>query len=88
MKTYSRIKPENLTPHFRNLMREENPTWTTADFFRWSWRDDKPLFDKKPIDNLREMIGRGFPGSQAIEKMYCHIREEHRELIFKTGFYF
>lgn len=79
------INPENLTPHFRNLLRDENPSWDLADILKWSWSVETPLFCGKPLD-IREFDSR-HPGGSAIGRMLHDIRTNAYPLTLKTRFH-
>lgn len=86
MKTYNHpsLKPESFTPHFRNLLREENPSLETHEILRWSW-DDGPVFCGKKLD-IKEMDSR-HPGGSAIGRMFADIQARVYRLTHQTRFH-
>lgn len=66
-------RPANLTPHFRNLLREENPGWAIVELYRWEWDEKGPLYDKKHFDI--KGYDSCFPGYSAITRMLHDIKE-------------
>lgn len=66
-------RPENLTPHFRNLLREENPLWETPDFYRWSWGTDGPVVNGLMVDLTK--VDSCHPGGTAIMRMIADIEK-------------
>jgi hypothetical protein len=65
-------RPANLTPHFRNLLREENPLWPTPDLYRWSWSDLGPVYNGLLIDLKK--VDSCHPGGSAIIRMLHDIK--------------
>jgi hypothetical protein len=78
------LKPESFTPHFRNLLREENPTWEDWELLRWSWNEG-PVFCGKSLDT-KEMDSR-HPGGSAIGRMFFDMQVGHYRLTHPSRFH-
>ncbi len=87
-----KIKTENLTPHFRNLLREDNPEWSAADVFHWQWQvshnrngklEGHPLFGGCRVEELDT----AFPGVPSIIRMRHHIETAAYPLTHSTKFH-
>jgi len=86
------LKPENFTPHFRNLLREDNPDWPTHEIFHWQWRISRnrngvitghPLYDGCRVEELDT----AFPGVPSIVRMRHDIEAAVYPLTHSTTFH-
>lgn len=69
----SGINPDSLTPHFRNLLREENPSWEVWEIMRWKWEGGYPVFCGKVLGSPEDGDS-ARPGGSAISRMHADIQ--------------
>lgn len=82
----ARVNPANLTPHFRNLLREENPSWEPWQLMQWRWEERGPLFKFEPVDT--KAMDSCHPGASAIARMFHDIKTSAYPLTFRATFRF
>jgi len=84
--TYSpRIKQACLTPHFRNLLRADNPLLETFELLRWEWSQEGPKYRGELLTGCQ--LDGAAPAAKAIELMYFHIKTGNAALtILNTKF--
>lgn len=73
-----KIISANLTPHFRNLLREDNPSWEDSQILHWKWTVEGPVFDEVLLDT-RDIDSR-HPGGESIGRMFAHISAQDSRL--------